>query len=141
MKRTQRDHLNDLALQAERLAAARRPNPKEGSAKLAASARAAHAIWAQVIADYDRRAPWLEDRDQLAEVLRLAHHAAWDAGFHTTAPTELADWMIKELRDAAGDRCPNGQLAPECTEIDLCESCWQDQQDEGDAIERSMELR
>lgn len=25
------------------------------------------------------------------------------------------------------DRCPNGQLPPECTEIDVCEPCWQDE--------------
>jgi hypothetical protein len=37
--------------------------------------------------------------------------------------------------------CPNGQPRSECTEIDPCESCWQDQQDEGDAIEITMGLR
>ncbi|MFB7594624.1 hypothetical protein [Streptomyces sp. NPDC056160] len=41
----------------------------------------------------------------------------------------------------AGELCPNGQPRPECSESDPCESCWQDQQDEGDAIEASMGLR
>jgi hypothetical protein len=37
--------------------------------------------------------------------------------------------------------CPNGQGRRECTEIDPCESCYQDDQEEGDMIERSMGLR
>ena len=38
--------------------------------------------------------------------------------------------------------CPNGQpYGSECREIDPCEACWQDQQEEGDEIERSMGLR
>lgn len=36
--------------------------------------------------------------------------------------------------------CPNGQARTECTELDPCETCWQDSQDEGDAIEASMWL-
>lgn len=42
---------------------------------------------------------------------------------------------------AAGELCPNGQPRPECSESDPCEPCWQDQQEEGDAIEASMGLR
>ncbi|WP_340375854.1 hypothetical protein U5640_12295 [Streptomyces sp. SS7] len=42
---------------------------------------------------------------------------------------------------AAGELCPNGQPSPECSESDPCEPCWQDQQEEGDAIEASMGLR
>lgn len=36
------------------------------------------------------------------------------------------------------DTCPNGQDRDECSETDPCESCWQDQQEEGDMIEESM---
>ncbi len=45
--------------------------------------------------------------------------------------------------EAAEDEnlCPNGQDRQECTEIDPCESCYQDSQDEGDEIEESMGLR
>lgn len=39
------------------------------------------------------------------------------------------------------DLCPNGQDGTECREIDPCEMCWQDQQDEGDEIEESMDIR
>lgn len=39
------------------------------------------------------------------------------------------------------DKCPNGQTYPECSEIDPCEPCWQDQQEEADMIEESMGLR
>ncbi|MFM9477326.1 MULTISPECIES: hypothetical protein [Streptomyces] len=42
---------------------------------------------------------------------------------------------------AAGELCPNGQPRPECSESDPCEPCWQDQQEEGDAIEASMGMR
>ncbi|MCM2392630.1 hypothetical protein [Streptomyces albipurpureus] len=41
----------------------------------------------------------------------------------------------------AGELRPNGQPRPECSESDPCEPCWQDQQEEGDAIESSMSLR
>ncbi len=43
--------------------------------------------------------------------------------------------------DIDQDLCPNGQSREECTEIDPCETCWQDQQAEGDMIEESMGLR
>lgn len=47
-----------------------------------------------------------------------------------------------EVRDALKyDRCPNGNTAPECTEIDPCEPCAQDADEEGDRIEQSMGLR
>lgn len=39
------------------------------------------------------------------------------------------------------DLCPNGQDMTECGETDPCEMCWQDQNEEGDAIEESMGLR
>ncbi|MFK0179628.1 hypothetical protein ACIQVR_27080 [Streptomyces xanthochromogenes] len=42
---------------------------------------------------------------------------------------------------AAVELCSNGQPRPECSESDPCEPCWQDQQEEGDAIEASMGLR
>lgn len=38
-------------------------------------------------------------------------------------------------------KCPNGQTSPECTEIDPCETCWQDEQEWGDLVEESMGLR
>lgn len=37
--------------------------------------------------------------------------------------------------------CENGQDRSECTEIDPCETCEQDLQDEAEKIERSMGLR
>jgi hypothetical protein len=55
----------------------------------------------------------------------------------------LQQWAERTPGDQAdsGDRCPNGQDQSECREIDPCESCWQDQQGEGDMIEESMGLR
>ena len=38
-------------------------------------------------------------------------------------------------------RCDNGQTPQECTEIDPCEACQQDADEEGDKIEESMGLR
>ncbi|WP_212747233.1 hypothetical protein [Streptomyces montanus] len=43
-------------------------------------------------------------------------------------------------RRCPGELCANGQPRSECSETDPCEPCWQDQQEEGDAIEASMGL-
>jgi hypothetical protein len=51
------------------------------------------------------------------------------------------DEQIRQAEIDNGQRCPNGQNRRECSEIDPCEMCWQDQQDEGDMIEESMGLR
>lgn len=54
--------------------------------------------------------------------------------------------VARELREKAEEisgteaMCPNGQTHTECTELDPCETCWQDSQDYGDAIEASMGL-
>lgn len=50
------------------------------------------------------------------------------------------DWTWEPPRVDDPDLCPNGQRYPECTETDPCESCWQDDNEEGDMIERSMGL-
>lgn len=34
---------------------------------------------------------------------------------------------IVQVEQERYDVCPNGQAAPECTEIDPCEMCWQDE--------------
>ncbi|MEU5431123.1 hypothetical protein AB0H73_36720 [Streptomyces olivoreticuli] len=45
----------------------------------------------------------------------------------------LAAHVAKAVRafeeQDAQDACPNGQTAPECTEADPCEQCWQDSHD------------
>jgi len=45
------------------------------------------------------------------------------------------------ITEADVSRCENGQTGEECREIDLCESCQQDEDAEGDEIEESMGLR
>ncbi|AKN68707.1 hypothetical protein QR97_01805 [Streptomyces sp. PBH53] len=43
-----------------------------------------------------------------------------------TAAARVAD-AVRAFTDR--DRCPSGQTAPECTESDPCEGCWQNQHD------------
>lgn len=61
------------------------------------------------------------------------------------APGARPVWVPVEMLDiiAAEDveRCENGQTRQECIPSDLCESCQQDDDAEGDEIEESMGLR
>lgn len=51
------------------------------------------------------------------------------------------NWTGVTVIEDDEDLCPNGQSRSECSEIDPCEMCWQDQNEEGDMIEESMGLR
>ncbi|MGW0333532.1 hypothetical protein ACWD0J_16945 [Streptomyces sp. NPDC003011] len=55
--------------------------------------------------------------------------------------SQLADCIEVIVALVAGELCPNGQPRSECTESDPCETCWQDQHDEGDVIETSLGLQ
>jgi hypothetical protein len=109
MKHAQRDTIKRLAEEAADLAQGRRPSPTEGSADIAAKARAAQAIWSQMVADYDQNASWLTDRDQVVTVLGLAYQAARDAGFHTTNPKNLAEWLIEEIQQNTESEITDGE--------------------------------
>lgn len=76
---------------------------------------------------------------RLEQALRFAYANGWSCA-------EGSNWFLHEGADTRRlervvELCPNGQDPDECSEIDPCESCWQDQQDEGDVIEESMGLR
>ncbi|MGW6145678.1 hypothetical protein, partial [Streptomyces sp. NPDC055140] len=53
----------------------------------------------------------------------------------------LLDEQETADRDQDGLMCPNGNCPPECTEIDLCEACTQDEDAEAAEIEASTGLR
>lgn len=76
---------------------------------------------------------------RLDKALRFAFSKGW-----RIASGGLYWYMHEGLETRSLERevelCPNGQGPDECSEIDPCESCWQDEQDEGDMIEESMGL-
>jgi hypothetical protein len=58
---------------------------------------------------------------------------------HQTLPRPEA--AGHDTEDDDGLACPNGNRPPECTEIDPCEPCAQDEDAEAEQIEASMGLR
>jgi hypothetical protein len=93
--------------------------------------------------------------ESVATLVRKGQEASFDGGVtwgrvkSVQALVVMADGTKKtvslsslvHIREDDPELCPNGQdLGTECREIDPCESCQQDIDEEGDRIEASMGL-
>ncbi|MFB7836178.1 hypothetical protein [Streptomyces sp. NPDC056056] len=91
--------------------------------------------------DDDQDLPPYTETD--ADGTTIVYHGTGEIDIETTA--ELASQEAAHENDQDADEddgltCPNGNQPPECTEIDPCEACAQDEDEEAAMIEASMGL-
>ncbi|MFH8257894.1 hypothetical protein [Streptomyces roseolus] len=111
-------------------------------------------VWRCTAPDCDRRTYGTGDPDDDedlppytetdADGTTIVYHGTGEIDVETTAELASQEGTYEDGQDADGDdglTCPNGNKAPECTEIDPCEACAQDEDEEAARIEASMGLR
>ncbi|MEU7031603.1 hypothetical protein AB0A60_33510 [Streptomyces sp. NPDC046275] len=78
-----------------------------------------------------------------ADGTTIVYHGTGEIDVETTAELASQEGAHEDGQDADGDdglTCPNGNQPPECTAIDPCEACAQDEDEEAAMIEASMGL-
>ncbi|MDF3303070.1 hypothetical protein [Streptomyces tropicalis] len=111
-------------------------------------------VWRCTAADCNRRTYGTGDPDDDetlpsytetdADGATIVYHGTGEIDIETTAELASQDRPHEDGQDADEDdglMCPNSNRPPECTEIDPCEACAQDEDEEAAMIEASMGLR